>query len=246
VELLSDVDLKEWGSVKHVGALIEAMRTTEKFRKDFINEKLHSEGLEELLKDEELISSYKALFIQKLNLWGNTTHISVFDSEGNGVSVTTTNGEGSGVVIPGTGVMLNNMLGEEDLNPLGFFKWPPYVRLPSMMSPTAVFRGERPLILLGSAGSNRIRSAIVQTALNSLLFGMSPAESVGAPRLHYENGEVFLEPGFLEETISEVRRHYRTTLFKEKSLFFGGVQLVTSEFEGAGDPRRGGLSIRIF
>ena len=244
-KLLSEADLGSWGCVNHVGALIEAMRTTEKFRKDFVNQNLHSEEVEKLLRDEEILNSYKALFKNKLNLWGNTTHISVFDSEGNGVSVTTTNGEGSGVVIPGTGVMLNNMLGEEDLNPLGFFKWPPYVRLPSMMSPTAVFEGEKPLLLLGSAGSNRIRSAILQTILNSLIFKMEPEESVGAPRLHYEAGEVFMEPGFPEETVNEVKRHYRTTVFKEKSLFFGGVQLVTSNFTGAGDPRRGGAVVVV-
>ena len=245
IELLSEVELKEWGSILHAGALIEAMRTTGKFRNDFINRNIHSEELEKLLADTDILSSYKTLFKSKLNLWGNTTHISVFDSEGNGVSVTTTNGEGSGVVIPGTGVMLNNMLGEEDLNPLGFFRWPPYVRLPSMMSPTAVFKGEKPLLLLGSAGSNRIRSAIVQTVLNSLVFKMGPEESVGAPRLHYENGKVFLEPGFPEETVSEIKRHYRTTLFREKSLFFGGVQLVTSDFKGAGDPRRGGAVVVV-
>ncbi len=245
LELLSRVEVEKWGSVKHVGALVESMRTTEKFRKDFVNENLHSEALGELLTKEELLNSYFQLFKNKLNLWGNTTHVSVFDAEGNGVSVTTTNGEGSGVVIPGTGIMLNNMLGEEDLNPLGFFRWPPYVRLPSMMSPTAVFRGENPLLLLGSAGSNRIRSAIVQVILNSLLFQMEPAESVGAPRLHYESGEVYMEPGFPPEAVSEVKKHYRTTLFKEKSLFFGGVQLVTSDFKGAGDPRRGGCAVLV-
>jgi len=51
---------------------------------------------------------------------GSTTHISVIDSEGNAASVTTSHGEGSSYVIPGTGIMVNNMLGEEDLNPHGF------------------------------------------------------------------------------------------------------------------------------
>ena len=245
LKILSDVELDKWGTVSHVGALLEAMRTAEKFRRDFVNEHLHDENLEKLMEKEEVINSYRKLLRNKLNLWGNTTHICTYDSEGNGVSVTTTNGEGSGIIIPGTGIMLNNMLGEEDLNPMGFFKWPPYVRLPSMMSPTAVLKGNETVLLLGSAGSNRIRSAITQTIINSLVFKIEPQESVEAPRLHYECGEVFMEPGFPEETVSEVRKHYRTTLFREKNLFFGGVQLVTSSHRGAGDPRRGGTVVIV-
>ncbi|RUM90529.1 MAG: gamma-glutamyltransferase [Thermovibrio sp.] len=245
LKLLSKVNFDRWGSIFHAGALIESMRTTQKFRKDFVNGHLHEENFEEILSSDEIVDSYYNLFKNKLNLWGNTTHICILDSEGNGVSVTTTNGEGSGVLIPKTGVMLNNMLGEEDLNPLGFFKWSPYVRLPSMMSPTAVFKGEKPVLLLGSAGSNRIRSAVVQTILNYLFFEMDVEKSVSAPRLHYENGEVFVEPGFPESTIGEIRRHYRTTVFKEKSLFFGGVQSVDFKFSGGGDPRRGGFVVRV-
>ena len=244
LKLLSEVDLGKWGSVQHAGALIESMRTTQKFREDFINGNLHGEKLEELLEDE-IFKTYLNLFKNKLNLWGNTTHICVLDGDGNGVSVTTTNGEGSGVVVPKTGIMLNNMLGEEDLNPKGFFKWPPYVRLPSMMSPTAVFLRGKLQLLLGSAGSNRIRSAIVQTVLNYIHFKMEVDESVNSPRLHYENSEVFLEPGFPEETLKEIRRHYKMTLFRSKNMFFGGVQAVDGKFKGAGDPRRGGYVVRV-
>ncbi|MEO2082842.1 MAG: gamma-glutamyltransferase [Desulfurobacteriaceae bacterium] len=243
LKLLDSVELKTWGSVEHVSSLIESMRVTSKFRSWFVDGKLHEEGIESLLEDKELIESFRKLFKGKLNLWGNTTQISVIDSEGNGVSVTTTNGEGSGVVIPGTGVMLNNMLGEEDLNPLGFFKWPPYVRLPSMMSPTALFNGNRVELLLGSAGSNRIRSAVVQVILNYVLFQKEIKEAVSLPRLHYERGEVFMEPGFPEEAVKEVMKHYRTTLFSDKNLFFGGVQAVTGDYAAAADDRRGGAVI---
>ena len=65
--------------------------------------------------------------------------------------------------MPGTGIHLNNMLGEQDLNPLGFHRHPPGRRLPSMMAPTVVLRDGEPELVLGSAGSNRIRSAILQT-----------------------------------------------------------------------------------
>ena len=55
---------------------------------------------------------------------GSTTHISVLDGDGRACAVTCTNGEGSGIIVPGTGVHLNNMMGEEDLSPLGFFTHP--------------------------------------------------------------------------------------------------------------------------
>src|SRR5215217_7033278 len=96
---------------------------------------------------------------------GSTTHIAVMDAGGWACSVTCTNGEGSGIVVPGTGVHVNNMMGEEDLSPLGFFKHPPGRRLPSMMAPTAVLRDGEVHLALGSAGSNRIRSAILQVIL---------------------------------------------------------------------------------
>ncbi|SMP07850.1 gamma-glutamyltranspeptidase / glutathione hydrolase [Desulfurobacterium pacificum] len=245
LKLLKDCQMEKWGSLNHIASLIESMEVTTKFRSKFVNGNLHKDKIEELLENEDLIETFKNLFVRKLNLWGNTTHISVYDSEGNGAAVTTTNGEGSGIIIPDCGVMLNNMLGEEDLNPKGFFKWEPYVRLPSMMSPTAVFEGEKLKLLLGSAGSNRIRSAILQVLLNSEVFGMNVKEAVSKPRLHFENGTVYVEPGFSDSVIEEVERHYKVVRFREKNLFFGGVQAVTGYFEGAGDERRGGVSITL-
>ena len=90
-----------------------------------------------------------------------TTHISVVDEDGNVAAMTLSNGEGSGCLIPGTGIMTNNMLGEEDINPAGIDNWQPDRRLGSMMAPTLVL-GEGYQVALGSGGSNRIRSAIVQ------------------------------------------------------------------------------------
>ena len=66
---------------------------------------------------------------------GSTTHISVLDGDGRACAVTCTNGEGSGLVVPGTGIHVNNVMGEQDLNPLGFFTYPPGRRMPSMMAP---------------------------------------------------------------------------------------------------------------
>ncbi|WP_456419643.1 gamma-glutamyltransferase, partial [Thermovibrio sp.] len=124
-------------------------------------------------------------------------------------------------------------------------KWPPYVRLPSMMAPTAVMRGEKVELLLGSAGSNRIRSAITNVILNYTVFGRSVEESIELPRLHYEKKKVFLEPGYSELLFKAIEKHYQLILFKERNMFFGGVQAVDLSYNGAGDPRRGGVFIKL-
>src|SRR4029453_6046268 len=86
---------------------------------------------------------------------GSTTHVSVLDAEGWAWAVTTTNGEGSGIVVPGTGVHANNMMGEQDLSPAGWFTHPPGRRLPSMMAPPVVLQHGRAELVLGSAGSTQ-------------------------------------------------------------------------------------------
>jgi gamma-glutamyltranspeptidase / glutathione hydrolase len=177
---------------------------------------------------------------------GSTTHISVLDADGWACSVTCTNGEGSGQVVPGTGVHLNNMMGEQDLNPYGFFTYPPGRRLPSMMAPTLVLRDGQPELVLGSAGSNRIRSAILQVIVGVVDRGLDAAAAVSAPRLHLEDGVVYLEPG-LDEALLEPSG-LTLARFRGPNLFFGGVQvaerdLATGAITGAGDPRRGGAAV---
>jgi gamma-glutamyltranspeptidase / glutathione hydrolase len=178
---------------------------------------------------------------------GSTTHIAVIDRDGRACSVTSSNGASSGVVVPGTGVHLNNMLGEQDLNPLGFHRHPPGRRLPSMMAPTAVLRGGRPLLVLGSAGSNRIRSAILQTILRVIDDGMRAGDAVRAPRVHYEDGIVYTEPGIDAEPIRATGHGHAA--FGGLNLFFGGVQAVEQDdaglFWGGGDPRRGGAALVV-
>ncbi|WP_457622912.1 gamma-glutamyltransferase [Persephonella sp.] len=245
LKLIEEKSLGDFGSIEHLSTLIEAMHTTQIFRRENVDKNIHREELELIIEDDSLFTKYKTFFKNRLNLWGNTTHISIVDGEGNAVSVTTTNGEGSGYIIPGTGIMLNNMLGEEDLNPDGFFKWEPYVRLPSMMSPTVVMKNGDIKLVLGSAGSNRIRSAIIECILNSIVFGKDVTEAVGLPRLHYENHTVFIEPGYSKKVTEKIKNIYETVLFEEKSLFFGGVQAVTGDLTGAGDPRRGGYFVKV-
>ena len=178
---------------------------------------------------------------------GSTTHVAVLDRAGWACSVTCSNGSCSGVVVPGTGVHLNNMLGEQDLNPLGFHRHPPGRRMPSMMSPTAVLRQGMPELVLGSAGSNRIRSAILQTIIRVIDDGFEAGEAVRAPRVHFEDGVVYAEPGI--DTVALERAGRAIARFRELNLFFGGAQAAVrderGQFSGGGDPRRGGAAVVV-
>jgi gamma-glutamyltranspeptidase / glutathione hydrolase len=177
---------------------------------------------------------------------GSTTHISVLDSQGLACSVTCTNGEGSGVVVPGTGMHINNVMGEEDLNPLGFHRHPPGRRMPSMMAPSIVLRESEVELVLGSAGSNRIRSALLQTIVGVVDHGLGVREAVRAPRVHYENGVIYHEPGVDEHALPGRTPERELVAFHAPNLFFGGVQAVQSaggRLSGAGDPRRGGVAV---
>jgi gamma-glutamyltranspeptidase/glutathione hydrolase len=195
---------------------------------------------------EGLVAAMDAANDHRASLLGSTTHISVIDADGMCAAVTCSNGSGSGVLVPGTGVILNNMLGEEDLNPGGFHRIPAGRRVPSMMAPTVVLRDGEVVLALGSAGSNRIRSAILQTVVRVVEQGMGPQEAIDAPRLHSEAGSVQAEPGIDEDALARIEaRGVPVVRLPERNLYFGGVQAVardpaTGALSGGGDPRRGG------
>src|SRR5918992_381981 len=123
-----------------------------------------------------------------------TTHISVVDADGNAASLTASTGSGSGVVVPGTGVHLNNMLGEHHLN-LARRRRQPGGRLTSLMAPSIVLRDGRPRLVVGSAGSARLRGAILQIVVNVLGHDLPVEEAIGAPRVHLDEGHVHCEGG---------------------------------------------------
>ena len=174
---------------------------------------------------------------------GATTHISVADADGWACAVTCTNGEGCGEVVPGTGIHLNNMMGEQDLSPFGWHAHPPGRRLPSMMAPTMVLADGAPRLVLGSAGSNRIRSAVLQVVVGVLDRGLGVQAAIDAPRVHLEDGIAYVEPGV---DLAGIEAQDRAIVrFSARNLFFGGAQAVqrdpaTGTLSGAGDPRRGG------
>jgi len=235
----------EFGSVRHLTLLAEVMKQTNLARLE--NGHIENEGGGNILRAETIARFRSVLAGHPVNSRG-TTHISVVDEQGNAASLSLSNGEGSGYVLPGTGIMLNNMLGEEDLNPGGFHRWDAGVRVSSMLAPTLAMTDDH-ILAIGSGGSNRLRTAILQTLNNLYDFGMTVHEAVDSPRLHVEKEFLSIEPGFPEASVTKLCAgypdHHR---WPDKNLFFGGTHTVRRDgrgFSGAGDPRRGGVFLSI-
>ena len=173
----------------------------------------------------------------------STIHASAVDSSGLACSITASAGYGSGVMPPGTGIWLNNCLGELELNRPGFHRWRPGQRLPSNMAPTVAEGPDGRVLAIGSPGADRITTAILQTLAHLLHDGLSLEDAIASPRLHVEAFEsgwrIAAEPGLdLGAAAIPVR------FFDEPHMFFGGVSAVLhhadGRFEVAADPRRSG------
>ena len=178
----------------------------------------------------------------------STTHISAVDAAGNAASLSASTGCGSGVIVPGTGIQLNNMLGETDLN-AGEGRARPGRRLTSMMAPSIVLRGGRPRLVVGSAGSVRLRAAILQIVVNVVAHGMRVNDAIAAPRIHLEGEHLNLEGGVDARVADELEAAgYDIVRWSDLNLYFGGasaVALADGALEAAGDPRRGGAGVVV-
>lgn len=247
LKLLEEFDLSKikYGSAEHLGLMASVMESAAQARSDMFDKNIHTPGIAEKVLSPEHIADFVESIKARVNKWGSTSHMSIIDEEGNVATMTNSNGEGCGYVVPGTGTMMNNMLGEEDLNPEGFHKWKENQRMSSMMAPSVVTKNGLK-IALGSAGSNRIRSAILQTVVNYLDFDKNMNEAVNGPRIHFEKGKLDIEPGFEMSEIEKIKSTFKEAkVWDKKSLFFGGANCVaykkdTDTFSGAGDERREG------
>ena len=255
-----DLEAAPHGSVGHIELLAEAMRVTHLARREMEAQDLLPRQQVARLLGPATVARWQGVLRDLLQrpaaertpdtvqpAMPSTTQISVMDEDGLVVSLTTSGGEGAGFIVPGTGVILNNMLGEADLHPQGFHKSPPGQRIPSMMAPTVVLREGQPTLALGSGGANRIRSAIVQVLLNSLAGQMSLAEAVAAPRIHFEEGVMQVEAGHDPATIDALAAAgYRINRWQTQHMYFGGVHAVArvdGSFAAVGDARRGGAAV---
>lgn len=180
----------------------------------------------------------------------HTSHLSVMDGDGLCVGLTTTAGESAGYVVGGTGYIPNNMLGEEDLHPKGFHSRPAGQRIPTMMAPVVVLARGRPRLVVGSGGSIRIRSAILQTLSNLLDFRLPLTDAVNSPRVHLDGDVLQCEAGYDPRAVDELEEMgYRVNRWTARSIYFGGAHSVARGDDGrlyaAGDNRRGGATAEV-
>jgi gamma-glutamyltranspeptidase / glutathione hydrolase len=245
------------GRARTLRAYAEAMRAAARLRDGRFERLLHRGGLARHMLGEASVGAGRAAV--RAALAGaagpapalasdhGTTHISVVDARGNACAFTASNGSHSGVVVPGTGLHLNNMMGEEDLaagRGLGAG-----TRLTSMQAPTMATAGDRLELVVGSSGSNRLRSAILQVTLNVLDHGMPAADAVNHPRVHVEGDRLDCEGGIGEDVIGQLESWgERVNRFGGLNLYFGGTNVIAARngvTEAAGDPRRDGHGIVV-
>src|SRR4051794_31322581 len=192
----------------------------------------------------------------------STVHLSSVDGDGLACAVTASSGYGAAVSVPGTGIWLNNCLGERELNRRGPHALTPGDRLVSNMTPTVGRHDDGRVLAIGSPGADRISTAVLQVVL-ALLAGESLEQAIERPRVHvscdeqgtpitveYEadlSGEELTRAG-LDPAVSEPgelpwRRH------PAASMFFGGVAAAlrteNGRLEAAADGRREGAVVVI-
>lgn len=174
-----------------------------------------------------------------------TVHTSAVDDNGVACAITASSGYGSGEMPAGTGIWLNNCLGELELNRRGLAAGPPGARLPSNMSPTVARRGNT-ILAAGSPGADRITTALHQFFVNHMQFNLSLEDAIAHPRLHIDTSgdeeRLMAEPG-LDLPEVDIPVHVMSDI----SMYFGGVGAARfdsdSGFEVAADPRREGGTI---
>src|SRR5256714_3370612 len=167
-----------------------------------------------------------------------TTHISVIDGQGNAVALTASTGAGSGIVVPGTGIHMNNMIGEFDIAR----KPPPGKRLSSGMSPSLVLRDGGPHLVVGSAGSLRLRGAVMQIVVNVVAHGLPVEEAIDRPRVHLEGDHLHCEGGHDPAERDRLEQlGWNVTRWRNRNLYFGGAAAATlddGKLTAAGRPPR--------
>ena len=251
--LLERLDTTPAGSAEAIAALAEVMREQTRARGAGFVRGLHRGGAaRRLLSSSSLRAALGRIGeagLREPAPVGGTTHVSAIDAAGNAASLSTSTGSGSGVIVPGTGIYLNNMLGEYDL--VGGRPVPPGQRLTSMMAPSiALDRRGGPRLVVGSAGSARLRGAIMQIIVNVLEHGLGVEAAVDAPRVHVDEPHVHCEGGHDRAELDRLEAFgYDVVRWRRRNLFFGGAAAVEVLADGslaaAGDARRGGAGVVV-
>ncbi len=208
--------------------LIESLLKALEFRRENLD---HANDLEKAL--QPILANHRTS--------GATVHTSAVDDSGLACAITLSAGYGSGEMPPGTGLWLNNCLGEIDLNKPGLAAAPVGRRLISNMAPTIAFSSNRALAI-GSPGASRITSALCQTVEPFLLGVATLQEAIEAARVHVELDEVG-QPSIHYESGFTLPDQYTGHCYETMNMYFGGVgaALITDgQLSAFADPRRVG------
>lgn len=240
--LVDSLGFDGWGgeATRH---LIEVQDAVLRFRRERLDE-LHDRAAEA----ERLLESAQMGDLRSLLASPSTSHTSAVDSDGLGCSITVSAGYGSGALIPGTGIWLNNSLGEMELHAAGLHGVAPGTRLVSNMAPTVARSDQGAVLAIGSPGADRITTAVSAVLTNFIHLGMSLSAAVEHPRLHTE---VFAgAPTVAYESGIDLPEldGYQLRRFPDLSMYFGGVQVAlwdpSAGFFEVADPRRSGAVAR--
>ena len=200
-------------------------------------------------------STKESLIPESFKFKENTTHFSVIDQYGNAVSNTTTlnTAFGSGVVIDGTGILMNNEMDDFSSSPgvENYFqllgnqanKIEPLKRPLSSMTPTIVFKDERPFIITGAQGGSRIITAVLHIILNYYEFAMSAKDAVYANRYHHQwNPPVLMYEYMDDKLIAELEKlgfvmYLRPANYDYSNGITSSIMIEDDIIIGVSDPR---------
>jgi gamma-glutamyltranspeptidase/glutathione hydrolase len=176
----------------------------------------------------------------------STAHVSAVDSDGTACAITASSGYGAGATVPGTGLMLNNCLGEPELNRLGLHALRPGTRLASNMAPSVARTASGETLAVGTPGADRITTALMQVLARYCFMGIGLQEAIDRPRLHVrvlDDGTHRIDhEDDPEMTEAALESGLPTTMHPLHSMYFGGVgaahRSAGGELLAAADPRR--------
>jgi gamma-glutamyltranspeptidase / glutathione hydrolase len=269
-----------WGSALYIHHLVEAMkyayadRTYHLGDADFypvpINQLISKEyaktifeRIEKAENNAVASSEIKSLDVSPNHESTETTHYSVYDKFGNAVSTTTTinSSFGSGIVVEGTGFLLNNEMDDFSgkpgvMNQFGLLgteanSIQPEKRMLSSMTPTIILHDGKPFIVIGSPGGSQIITTVLQVILNCIDFDMNIREAIEAPRIHHQwmPDSIFYELGALNPDVKQdlIEMGYRFWEDSTEVRIIGiaeGIMIdqLNKIIYGASDPRGGGLA----
>ncbi len=283
LNILENYDLSEedWGSAVYLHHIIEAMKYAYADRtyhlgdedfypvpKDELTSKEYARTIFdriEFAKNKAVPSSeIKSFEVSSIHESTETTHYSVYDSDGNAVSVTTTinSAFGSGIVVEGAGFLLNNEMDDFSgkpgvMNQFGLLgteanSIQPEKRMLSSMTPTIVLEDEQPYIIIGSPGGSTIITTVLQVLLNCIDFDMNIREAIEAPRIHHQwrPDSIFYEQKALNPELRteliEMGYHFWDEGAESRWLGIAEGILIDNNngiIYGTSDPRGGGLAI---